>query len=158
MVGLAALVVRCGCEPGRLVESFGKMDVRNRRGGGNNPDNDRDNDRGNDQAGGGGGDGGDVVIAIPKAPALGLLLERPVFSTYNEHTAAKFGREELSFERYEGAIRDFKEKEIYERIFREEDVGNKYVFFLLFVSNNLTIALAVLFCPLRCIRVYRLTC
>src|SRR5207249_2308041 len=42
MVGMASLIVRCGCDPNRLVEAYGPANV-----------------------------------SIPKAPALGLLLERP---------------------------------------------------------------------------------
>ena len=94
MVGMAALVVRCGCDPKIITESFGK-----------------------------------ATISVPKAPALGLLLERPVFRTYNEQTAVKYGRESIDFGKFEGEIDAFKEKEIYERIFREEESGNKYVFF-----------------------------
>ena len=92
MVGMAALVVRCGRDPQIITESFGK-----------------------------------ATISVPKAPALGLLLERPVFRTYNEQTAVKFGREEINFGKFDREISAFKEKEIYERIFREEESGNRHV-------------------------------
>ena len=97
MVGMAALVVRCGCDPKIITESFSK-----------------------------------AVISVPKAPALGLLLERPVFRTYNEQIAVKFGRENIDFGKFEDEIEAFKETEIYERIFREEESGNKYVAFFHF--------------------------
>ena len=92
MVSMAALVVRCGCDTNRLVESYG-------------PD----------------------KISIPKAPGLGLLLERPVFDTYNERASTKFGKDKIDFGKFEDEIAEFKNREIYERIFREEEEGNQYV-------------------------------
>lgn len=65
-------------------------------------------------------------ISIPKAPGLGLLLERPVFDTYNERLVEQFGRASLDFGRYEKEIEEFKQREIYERIFREEERDNQY--------------------------------
>jgi tRNA pseudouridine38-40 synthase len=70
---------------------------------------------------------GNVVVRIPKAPGLGLLLERPVFDSYNEKQAAQHGRDPIDFSKYEKEIEDFKEREIYQRIFREEAQGNQYV-------------------------------
>lgn len=90
MVGMAALVVRCGADPGKVMErSFGKD-----------------------------------VYSIPKAPALGLLLERPVFDNYNNMAKDKFDREEVGFGKYETEMEEFKRKEIYERIFGEEERDN----------------------------------
>lgn len=65
------------------------------------------------------------VVRIPKAPGLGLLLERPVFDSYNEKHAKSAGRENIDFARYNKQIEDFKEREIYQRIFREEAHGNQ---------------------------------
>lgn len=62
-------------------------------------------------------------ISIPKAPGLGLLLERPVFDTYNERFAGQ--HEILDFGRYETEMDEFKQREIYERIFREEERDNQ---------------------------------
>ena len=59
-------------------------------------------------------------ISIPKAPSLGLLLERPVFDIYNEKLE-QFGREKIDFSRHEKEMEEFKQREIYERIFREEE-------------------------------------
>jgi len=59
-------------------------------------------------------------ISIPKAPSLGLLLERPVFENYNEKLE-QFGREKIDFSRHEEEMEAFKQREIYERIFREEE-------------------------------------
>lgn len=63
-------------------------------------------------------------LNIPKAPSLGLLLERPVFNAYNEKLFG-FGRETIDFGRHESVMAEFKEREIYERIFREEEEGGK---------------------------------
>jgi tRNA pseudouridine38-40 synthase len=60
-------------------------------------------------------------ISIPKAPGLGLLLERPVFETYNERAVREFQREKIDFDKFEKEIGEFKQREIYERIFREEE-------------------------------------
>jgi tRNA pseudouridine38-40 synthase len=60
-------------------------------------------------------------ISIPKAPGLGLLLERPVFETYNERAVREFQREKIDFDKFEREIAEFKQREIYERIFREEE-------------------------------------
>jgi tRNA pseudouridine38-40 synthase len=65
------------------------------------------------------------IVRIPKAPGLGLLLERPVFDSYNEKQAKSAGRENIDFSNYEKQIEDFKEREIYQRIFREEAHGNQ---------------------------------
>ena len=59
-------------------------------------------------------------ISIPKAPSLGLLLERPVFEAYNVQLE-QFGREKIDFARHEKEMDEFKQREIYERIFREEE-------------------------------------
>jgi len=66
-----------------------------------------------------------VIVRIPKVPGLGLLLERPVFDSYNEKTAVHNGREKLDFNKYNKEIEEFKEREIYQRIFREEAQGNQ---------------------------------
>jgi tRNA pseudouridine38-40 synthase len=63
------------------------------------------------------------VFSIPKAPGLGLLLERPVFTSYNEK-AGSFGRDEIDFGRYKEEMEEFKKREIYDRIFREEEMDH----------------------------------
>jgi tRNA pseudouridine38-40 synthase len=68
---------------------------------------------------------GNVTVRIPKAPGLGLLLERPVFESYNAKQAAQNGRENIDFSKYDKEIEEFKEREIYQRIFREEAQGNQ---------------------------------
>ncbi|KAJ5668960.1 TRNA pseudouridine synthase [Penicillium macrosclerotiorum] len=84
MVAMAALVVRCGCHPDRINDTYG-------------PDR----------------------VAIPKAPGLGLLLERPIFDSYSSK-AKTLGREPINFDKFEKEMDEFKQREIYDRIFREE--------------------------------------
>lgn len=74
-------------------------------------------------------------MSIPKAPGLGLLLERPVFDTYNEKLVGQFGREKIDFGKFEEVIEEFKQKEIYERIFREEEHDNQFHTFFSCIDN-----------------------
>ncbi|KAJ5103009.1 TRNA pseudouridine synthase [Penicillium argentinense] len=85
MVAMSTLVVRAGCTPDRINDSYGPE-----------------------------------RIAIPKAPGLGLLLERPIFENYNTK-AVGLGREPINFDKYATAMNEFKQREIYDRIFREEE-------------------------------------
>ena len=62
---------------------------------------------------------------IPKAPSLGLLLERPVFETYNQRLGEPSDRLPIEFTKYEKEMEEFKQREIYERIFREEERENQ---------------------------------
>jgi len=61
-----------------------------------------------------------AVYNIPKAPSLGLLLERPVFQCYNDK-AANFDKKPIIFDPYEKEMLEFKQREIYDKIFLEED-------------------------------------
>ena len=63
-------------------------------------------------------------ISIPKAPGLGLLLERPVFEEYNKKAKGEFGREPIDFGNYEEKIQEFKDREIYRRMFEAEENDN----------------------------------
>jgi len=63
---------------------------------------------------------------IPKAPAQGLLLERPVFTGISEKIK-KFGNEALDWKPYEEQIEKFKEEFIYKSIFRETTAENMCV-------------------------------
>lgn len=60
-------------------------------------------------------------ISIPKAPGLGLLLERPVFETYSKKAKDSFGKDALDFSKYEKEIDEFKHKQIYTRIWDTEE-------------------------------------
>lgn len=64
------------------------------------------------------------AINIPKAPSLGLLLERPVFDNYNKFKAAENDKEDIDFATYEKEMLEFKQREIYDRIFEEEEKDN----------------------------------
>jgi len=60
-------------------------------------------------------------IAIPKAPALGLLLECPVFTSYNTRAINTFEKEPIDFAKYQEKIDAFKREFIYNRIFEDEE-------------------------------------
>lgn len=60
-------------------------------------------------------------ISIPKAPGLGLLLERPVFESYSKKAQDSFGREALNFDKYDKEIEEFKHRQIYTRIWDTEE-------------------------------------
>jgi tRNA pseudouridine38-40 synthase len=64
---------------------------------------------------------GEANISIPKAPGLGLLLERPVFDSYNERAENEYNRNKIDFNKYQQEMEEFKHREIYDRIFREEE-------------------------------------
>lgn len=66
-------------------------------------------------------------IAIPKAPALGLLLERPVFDGYNAKARNSGDKAELEFSKYDDKIEPFKREYIYTRIFEHEEKEHTYV-------------------------------
>ena len=100
MIGMVALLVRCGSDLATIKHSFG-------------PDR----------------------YSIPKVPGLGLLLERPVFDSYNALQAPKHGRPKLEFEKFEREMEGFKEREIYSRIFKEEEVGDEFGRFFNHVDN-----------------------
>jgi tRNA pseudouridine38-40 synthase len=48
------------------------------------------------------------------------LLERPIFDSYNAK-ASSLGRGPVHFERFTKEMDEFKQREIYDRIFREEE-------------------------------------
>ena len=100
MVAMAALIVRCGCDPKRIIESFGPDD-----------------------------------ISIPKAPSLGLLLERPIFDNYNTRAKSQFSKETIDFEKYRTEMDAFKHKQIYERMYSDEEKDNVFGNFFNHVDN-----------------------
>jgi tRNA pseudouridine38-40 synthase len=63
-------------------------------------------------------------ISIPKAPGLGLMLERPMFEEFNKRAEKDYGREQVDFSKYEDQIQEFKDKEIYRRMFEAEEKEN----------------------------------
>ncbi|KAH6693457.1 tRNA pseudouridine synthase A [Plectosphaerella plurivora] len=74
-------------------------------------------------------------IAIPKAPGLGLLLERPVFEGYNRKAIDTLGKDPIDFDKYAEKIQAFKDKEIYQRIFEVEETENTFHTFFNQVDN-----------------------
>ncbi len=73
-------------------------------------------------------------ISIPKAPGLGLLLERPVFDHYNERLET-YGRDSIDFSIHATEMEEFKQSEIYERIFREEERDRTFHSFFAGIDN-----------------------
>ncbi|KAF8848629.1 pseudouridine synthase [Acephala macrosclerotiorum] len=69
---------------------------------------------------------GPANISIPKAPSLGLLLERPVFDTYNQRAVTEYMREKIDFDKYEKEMNEFKQREIYDRLYREEERDHQF--------------------------------
>ena len=100
MVGMVALIVRCGTDPQRLVEAYGSSN-----------------------------------FSIPKAPSLGLLLERPVFDSYNRRAKSELGKEPISFDKYTAEMDAFKQKFIYERMYHDEERENVFGNFFNHVDN-----------------------
>ncbi|KAI9702469.1 MAG: tRNA pseudouridine synthase 1 [Candelina mexicana] len=78
---------------------------------------------------------GEDYVSIPKAPGLGLLLERPVFDSYNERAISKLGRGKIDFSQFEKEMEEFKQREVYERIFREEEQENQFHAFFSHIDN-----------------------
>ncbi|KAJ4469598.1 pseudouridine synthase [Lentinula aciculospora] len=68
-----------------------------------------------------------TTIHIPKMPALGLLLEHPVFTGYNTKLAKKLTpsdpdyREPIDFENYSEEMNTFKQRSIYDNMRNIED-------------------------------------
>lgn len=63
-------------------------------------------------------------IAIPKAPGLGLLLERPVFEGYSRKAVDTLGRDPIDFGKFDDELQAFKDRQIYQRIFELEEEEN----------------------------------
>lgn len=76
---------------------------------------------------------GEAKVNIPKAPALGLLLEQPVYDGYNSRLK-EMDYEPLNFEKYEKEMNEFKHKFIYERIFAEEEEDHVFSGFFNFID------------------------
>lgn len=73
-------------------------------------------------------------VNIPKAPALGLLLESPVYEGYNP-MLEKFGYNTIDFTKYVKEMNDFKHKFIYDKIYDEELRDNVFYGFFGFIDN-----------------------
>ncbi|ODQ53628.1 tRNA pseudouridine synthase, partial [Saitoella complicata NRRL Y-17804] len=82
---------------------------------------------------------GPVKVNIPKAPSLGLLLERPIFDAYNRKLESGISvdaaKPALNFDKYETEIEDFKMKHIYDKIYAEEEKEQTLDRFLQFIDT-----------------------
>ncbi|KAI1103749.1 pseudouridine synthase [Jackrogersella minutella] len=78
---------------------------------------------------------GPTPISIPKAPSLGLLLERPVFESYNKRARDQYGLPTLDFGNYEKEIQEFKESQIYRHIFESEEKEDSFHTFFHQIDN-----------------------
>lgn len=78
------------------------------------------------------------MVLVPKMPALGLLLEYPIFDSYNQKVTAANEREKyddshvdfrppINFEQYRSMIDAFKQKSIYQDMRATEDRYGMYV-------------------------------
>ncbi|KAH3903473.1 pseudouridine synthase PUS1 SCDLUD_001113 [Saccharomycodes ludwigii] len=77
---------------------------------------------------------GQDKMNIPKAPALGLLLEHPVYDGYNPRLE-KIGYETITFDKWAGEIHDFKMKHIYDKIYAEESEENTFYAFFGYIDS-----------------------
>jgi tRNA pseudouridine38-40 synthase len=59
-------------------------------------------------------------INVPKAPGLGLLLERPVFEQYNKRLGIRSDLCTIDFNQYKTQIEEFKQEWIYNEIIKTE--------------------------------------
>lgn len=73
-------------------------------------------------------------INIPKLPALGLLLEQPVYEGYNSRLNS-LGYNPISFDKYEKEMLEFKMKFIYDKIYKEEVQENIFHGFFNFIDS-----------------------
>ncbi|OBZ87552.1 tRNA pseudouridine synthase 1, partial [Choanephora cucurbitarum] len=77
-------------------------------------------------------------INIPKAPALGLLLDRPVFRNYNRHMSAVGNpRQSIDFDKFKNEIEAFKNEFVYSKIFEKETQERIFDKFLLSMDAHI---------------------
>lgn len=76
---------------------------------------------------------GPTRINIPKAPALGLLLEQPVYNAYNRRLG-DCGYDPITFDKWSDQIEAFKMKHIYDKIYTEEVKENVFHGFFSFLD------------------------
>lgn len=77
---------------------------------------------------------GPQKINIPKAPALGLLLECPVYEGYNKRLK-EFGYNPIDFSQYQEKMDEFKMKNIYDKIYKEEVDENVFNAFFSYIDS-----------------------
>lgn len=70
-------------------------------------------------------------INIPKAPPIGLLLERPVFDRYNQDNGkSEAERDLIDFSQYQEKIDAFKSEFIYNEMIQNEEVTHDFMTWL----------------------------
>jgi tRNA pseudouridine38-40 synthase len=72
-------------------------------------------------------------INVPKAPALGLLLENPVYDGYNMKLG-KTDYDAIDFTKFDKEMEEFKMKYIYDKIYAEESKENTFYAFFGFID------------------------
>ncbi|KAI8081436.1 tRNA:pseudouridine synthase, introduces pseudouridines at positions 26-28, 34-36, 65, and 67 of tRNA [Halteromyces radiatus] len=81
-------------------------------------------------------------INIPKAPALGLLLEKPVFNSYNNRIQQgkvnQKAHQPIDFDIHKDTIDNFKKSFIYSKVFEAEREERGFDTFLTSVDNSFT--------------------
>ncbi|EGW30460.1 uncharacterized protein SPAPADRAFT_157524 [Spathaspora passalidarum NRRL Y-27907] len=77
---------------------------------------------------------GNKKINIPKAPALGLLLENPVYEAYNQ-TLQKLDYDPIDFTKFDEEMEAFKMKYIYDKIYAEEHKENVFYGFFGYIDT-----------------------
>lgn len=77
---------------------------------------------------------GPTKINIPKAPSLGLLLEKPIYDGYNIKLKT-LGHEPITFDKWTEQIETFKMKFIYDKIYNEEVKENIFHGFFAFIDS-----------------------
>jgi tRNA pseudouridine38-40 synthase len=68
-------------------------------------------------------------IHVPKAPSLGLLLDRPIFGSYNTNVrkdAFSAAKDPIDFEAYTEEIEEFRRRVIYEKLREEEEAADVF--------------------------------
>lgn len=77
---------------------------------------------------------GPSKINIPKAPALGLLLESPIYEGYNKRLK-EFGYDPIDFSVFQKEMDAFKIVNIYDKIYREEVQENVFNAFFNYLDS-----------------------
>lgn len=66
----------------------------------------------------------EIGLNIPKAPATGLLLDRPVYDYYNEKVKSLGNKDSIEFDFYSQEIETFKQDFIYSHLFKQEQADH----------------------------------
>ncbi|KAG2227820.1 hypothetical protein INT45_002058 [Circinella minor] len=78
----------------------------------------------------------ETKINIPKAPALGLLLDQPLFDHYNQRIENRSDREPIRFDKFKNEMSLFKQKCIYSKIFETDQTDQTFDNFMLMIDSQ----------------------